>query len=105
VSKGQHEDQEELKARLIHQLLNGLDLRSHPMVYHSCSPCGPLIETNVLQQFPAVSQMTTILGHSAKVHTVIEYQYHLGSGAQLWTLPPLVVFRYPLLTPDLTQID
>ena len=74
--------------------------RSGPTIpshgYHSCSPCGPLIETNGLQPFPAVSQMTTILGRSTKVHTVIEYQYHLGSCAQLWTLPSLVVFRYPI---------
>ena len=84
---------------------SGPTIPSHGLFYHSCSPSCPLIETNVLQQFPAVSQMTTVLGRPSKVHTVIEYQYHLGSGAQLWTLPSLVVFRCPLLTPDLTQID
>ena len=78
---------------------------SHGLFYHSSSSSDSLIETNVLRQAPAVSQMTTIIGRSYKSYTALEYQYHLGSGVQLWTLPSLAVFRCPLLIPDLIQID
>jgi len=77
---------------------------THGLFYHSHNFSGSLVETNVMQQIPAVSQMTTMIGRPG-IHTVTEYQYHVGSGIQLWTLPSLVVFRCPLLTSDLTQTD
>ena len=77
---------------------------THGLFYHSHNFSGSLVETNVMQQIPAVSQMTTMIGRPG-IHTVTEYQYHVGSGIQLWTLPSLVVFRCPLLISDLTQTD
>jgi hypothetical protein len=78
---------------------------THGLFYHSHNFSGSLVETNVMQQIPAVSQMTTMIGRPGKIHTVTEYQYHVGSGIRLWTSPSLVVFRCPLLTSDLTQTD
>ena len=45
---------------------SGPTILSHGLFYHCCSPSGPLIETNVSQQFPAVSQMMTILGRPSE---------------------------------------
>jgi phosphoenolpyruvate carboxylase len=69
---------------------------THGLFYHSHHSSGSLVETNVMQQIPAVSQMTTMIGRPGKIHTVTEYQYHVGSGIQLWTLPSFVVFCCPL---------
>ena len=45
---------------------SGPTILSHGLFYHCCSPSGPSIETNVSQQFPAVSQMMTILGRPSE---------------------------------------